>query len=93
MEYVHLMLGDCQLRDVGLPDMFISKGYSLKNWFATVPVAHDLKQVLRYFVIDILLLVCVCFVWISLLLSGNAPWVCTQQSRQQFWVQLAVRLL
>ena len=53
--FTKLLVGDSQLRGTPL-EPCSSRGFSLKKTWATVPVAHDLKQILRYFTLDFLLL-------------------------------------
>jgi len=54
--YTALLVAAAQLHDAPLPSINTSLGYSLTTWFATIPVNHDLKMVLRYYIIDLLLL-------------------------------------
>jgi hypothetical protein len=55
--YITLLAGDAQLHGRTTIVPIGVQGHSLKTSFVTVPVAHDLKQWLRFFAFDIISLV------------------------------------
>ena len=54
--FAGLYAADGQLRNVDLLRVNSFEGYSLKKVYVSVPVAHDLKQLLRHYVLDFILL-------------------------------------
>jgi hypothetical protein len=54
--YVSLLVAHAQVHNVALPILSASVAYSLKQHMASVPIAHDLKQILKHLLIDKLFL-------------------------------------